>query len=136
MTALLLPGVSVLNVIPAMELVAVFGAFNASLRPFVDYGELPANAYMIGLFAIVVNGGLVFCTSAVVPGFFVHGFMVAGIMILILAILNTSIALYVHRGWLVCVEKAISNGYHFFRMYYAQVRRFGISTRSRNNSVS
>lgn len=73
-TAYLLPGVQVTGLIPALVTAVILGLINATLKPLLLVLTLPVNIATLGLFTFVINALLILLTSAVVPGFEVHGF--------------------------------------------------------------
>ena len=51
----------------------VLGVVNAIVRPIVVLLTLPLTIVTLGLFLLVVNAAMIWLTSEVVPGFYVHG---------------------------------------------------------------
>jgi putative membrane protein len=67
---------------------AVLGLLNLSLKPFLLLVTLPINVLSLGLFTLVINGGVLSLTSALVKGFEVQGFWPAVWGALLLSIIN------------------------------------------------
>jgi putative membrane protein len=86
--ARVLPGVSVDGFGTAVIVAVVLGLINATLRPLLLLLTLPLNILTLGLFTLVVIGGLVQLASALVPGFHVAGFGWALAFALTLSVLN------------------------------------------------
>jgi len=70
---------------------AVFGLFNAVVRPIAFFLSLPALVLTLGLFYFVLNGLLLWAASLVVPGYHVNGFVPALIGGLVVGIVNWAI---------------------------------------------
>ena len=108
----IVPGVSFDGgVIPFLGVAFVFGIINATLRPLTKILTFPLILLTLGLFALVVNGLMLWLTSSVSQslglGFHVTGFWAAFFGGLVVSIVSTvvSIALKppqvrvdVHRG--------------------------------------
>lgn len=73
-SAYLLSGVRVQNVVAALLTAAVLGFINAIIRPIFIILTLPITILTLGLFLLVLNALLVMLTSAIVPGFEVSNF--------------------------------------------------------------
>jgi putative membrane protein len=67
---------------------AVLGLLNLLLKPFLLLVTLPINILTLGLFTLVINGGVLALTSTLVRGFEVHGFGPAVLGALLLSALN------------------------------------------------
>jgi putative membrane protein len=52
---------------------------NAFVRPVVVILTLPLTIVTLGLFLLIVNAGMIWLVSLVVPGFAVHG-LIAGVL--------------------------------------------------------
>ena len=85
--AYLIPGVSV-TVFGAFIMAVVLGALNLLVRPLLFLLTLPITILTLGLFTLVINGLLVWCAAAVVPGFTVPGFWTAFFFAIVLSIVN------------------------------------------------
>lgn len=87
-SAYLLPGVSVRSLGAALVTALVLGLINAIIRPILLILTLPLTIVTLGLFIFVLNALLVLLTSAIVPGFRVHGFGWALIFSLVFSIVS------------------------------------------------
>ena len=67
---------------------AVLGLLNLLLKPFLLLITLPINILTLGLFTLVINGGVLALTSELVQGFEVQGFWPAVFGALMLSVLN------------------------------------------------
>lgn len=67
-------GIEVDGVVAALAAAAVLGVFNAVLRPILLILTLPLTIVTLGLFALVLNGFMLYLVGSVVKGFSVHGF--------------------------------------------------------------
>ena len=70
----------------------VLGAVNALIRPVVIALTLPLNILTLGLFTVVVNGFMLWLTSAVVKGFDFAGFGAAVLAGIILSAISFGIS--------------------------------------------
>lgn len=87
-TARVLPGVHVAEFSTALVAAVVLGLVNAVLRPILLVLTLPINILSLGLFTLVIMGGLVELTARLVPGFQVDGFGWAVAFAVVLSIVN------------------------------------------------
>lgn len=87
-TSHILPGIHIDNFWSALAVAIVLGVINAVLRPIIFILTLPINILTLGLFSFVIMGGLVYLTSAIVPGFTVNNFWWAMLFALIVAVIN------------------------------------------------
>ncbi len=87
-TGQILPGIHIENFWTALAVAIVLGVINAVLRPIIFILTLPINILTLGLFSFVIMGGLVYLTSAIVPGFTVNNFGWAILFALIVALIN------------------------------------------------
>jgi putative membrane protein len=88
LTALVLPGISLRGVVPALIAAAVLGIVNAVIRPLLLVLTLPLNIVTLGLFTFVINALMLMLTSAIVPGFQVRGFVSALLGAVLLSIIS------------------------------------------------
>jgi|LSQX01.2.fsa_nt_gb putative membrane protein len=73
----------------------VLGVVNAVIRPIIVILTLPLNFLTLGLFTLVINGFMLWLTSAVVKGFNIHGFGTAIIVALVFSLISFIISLLV-----------------------------------------
>jgi putative membrane protein len=90
-TAALIPGVHVDNVLTALLAAVVIGVVNAFVRPIFLFFTLPLNLLTLGLFTFVVNGLMLLLAAFFVPGFHVSGFLSAVFGALIMGIVSSII---------------------------------------------
>jgi putative membrane protein len=67
-------GIEVDHLFAAFVAAAVLGVINAILRPILLFLTLPITILTLGLFALVINGLMLFIAGRVVEGFHVTGF--------------------------------------------------------------
>jgi putative membrane protein len=77
---------------------AIFGLFNAIVRPIALFLSIPALIVTLGLFYFVLNGLLLWAASFVIPGYRVDG-IVAGILgSLVIAVVNWAMSALLGGG--------------------------------------
>jgi putative membrane protein len=82
-------GIEVKDTGTALVAAFVLGLLNAFVRPILGFLALPITIVTLGLFALVLNGLMLWLVDAVVPGFSMRsGFWTALIGAILLAILN------------------------------------------------
>lgn len=67
-------GIEVDHLFAAFVAAAVLGVINAVLRPILLLLTLPITILTLGLFALVINGLMLYIAGSVVEGFHVSGF--------------------------------------------------------------
>jgi putative membrane protein len=67
---------------------AIFGLFNAVVRPIALFLSLPALILTLGLFYFVLNGVLLWLASLIIPGYRVSGLLAAILGGLVVGIVN------------------------------------------------
>lgn len=67
-------GIEVDTILAAFVAAAVLGVFNAVLRPVLILLTLPITLLTLGLFALLINGFMLYIAGTVVKGFHVSGF--------------------------------------------------------------
>jgi putative membrane protein len=70
-------GIEVDGIVAALAAAAVLGVFNAVLRPVLLILTLPLTIVTLGLFALGLNGFMLYLVGSLVKGFSVHGFWAA-----------------------------------------------------------
>jgi putative membrane protein len=83
------PGITVDGWLTAFFAAFVFGVVNAFVRPVVQLLTFPITLLTLGLFTLVINAGLFWLVSILVPGFVVQNFVSAFIGAILLALLTT-----------------------------------------------
>ena len=97
------PGVSYRGgVAPFVVVALIFGIINATLRPLTKLLTCPIILLTLGLFALVVNGLMLWLTSTVADslgiGFRVNGFWPAFWGALVVSIVSTLLSMMVRPG--------------------------------------
>jgi len=95
LTSLIVPGIRVSGVAAALFAAAILGLLNAFVRPLVVLLTLPLTIVTLGLFILVVNGGMLWLASSVVRGFEVSGFGAALLGWLLLSLFTFGINLLI-----------------------------------------
>jgi len=73
----------------------VLGVINAIIRPVLIILTLPLNIVTLGLFTFVINGVMLWLTSATVKGFDIHGFGWAILTAIVLSLISLLISLFI-----------------------------------------
>lgn len=73
----------------------VLGVINAIIRPVLIILTLPLNIITLGLFTFVINGVMLWLTSATVKGFDIHGFGWAILTAIVLSLISLLISLVI-----------------------------------------
>ena len=97
----LVPGVTYSGaLIPFLGVALVFGIVNAFIRPVAKLLTLPLIILTLGLFALIVNGLMLWLTSSLSEslglGFHVSGFWAAVFGSLVVSIVSTILWMFVH----------------------------------------
>jgi putative membrane protein len=71
---------------------ALFGLFNAIVRPIAFFLSLPALILTLGLFHFVLNGILLWLASFVLPGYRVSGILAGILGSLVITVVNWAIS--------------------------------------------
>lgn len=90
-TATIIPGVHVNNVLTALLAAVVIGIVNAYVRPVFLFFTLPLNLLTLGLFTFVINGLMLLLAAFFVRGFQVTGFWSAVFGALLMSIVSSII---------------------------------------------
>jgi putative membrane protein len=77
LAGLIVPGIKVDGLLPALGAGVALGLVNALVRPILVVLTLPITLVTLGLFIFVLNGLCFWLVSAFVPGFHVAGFWAA-----------------------------------------------------------
>lgn len=88
-TALVLPGVRISNLLTAVWVALTLGIINALLKPLLLFLTLPLNILTLGLFTLVINALLIELVAVMVPGFMVVNFWWALLFSLVLSVVNS-----------------------------------------------
>lgn len=90
---ILFPGhvYAALGIITIIVAATLLWVVNLLIRPLVQLIALPLTLVTLGIFSFIVNAAMVGLTSALTPGFSIHGFGMCLIITLIITIANTAI---------------------------------------------
>jgi len=88
-TAYVLPGVHIANILTALITAVALGVINSILKPILLLLTLPINILTLGLLTFVINALLVLLAAHIVPGFVVEGFWWALAFSIVLSIVNS-----------------------------------------------
>ena len=87
---------------PFVAVALIFGVINATLRPLTKLLTCPLILLTLGLFALVVNGLMLWLTSSVASalglGFHVSGFWAAFFGALVVSIVSTLLSIFVRTS--------------------------------------
>jgi putative membrane protein len=104
-TTAIIPGIDVNADGPVKQALAlgaaalVLGLLNAIVRPVLIFLTLPITIVTLGLFILVLNGLLLWLTSAIVSGFDVSGFRAAFFGTIVLSIISAVLNAMVRDRW-------------------------------------
>ncbi|MEA1960893.1 MAG: phage holin family protein [Bacillota bacterium] len=87
LTAALLPGFE-LTIWGAIVGSIFLGIINAIIRPILILLTLPLNLVSLGLFTFIINGFMLYLTSATIKGFDIHGFGWAILSAIVLSLVS------------------------------------------------
>jgi len=105
LTAALLPGIKVGGVFPAFVAAALWGIFNAVIRPVLLILTLPINILTLGLFTLIINGLMLYLVANLIKGVEVMGFGWAVLGALILGTISWGLNSLVNdRGEMEVIE--------------------------------
>jgi putative membrane protein len=91
----IMKGIQVDNLVAAFIAAAVLGVINAVLRPILLLITLPLTVLTLGLFALVINGLMLYIAGSVVSGFHVTGFWTSVIGALILTLISWTVNAFI-----------------------------------------
>src|SRR6266852_1356258 len=83
---------------PALLAGLVLALINAVVRPILKVLTLPLTLLTLGLFLFVLNAFCLWLTSAIVPGFDVHGFWAAFLGALLISVVSWALTVFVSDG--------------------------------------
>jgi putative membrane protein len=84
----LLPGVELSTFMTAFVAAVVIGIINTFVRPILQVLALPFSIVTFGLTAFLINVGLLYLASVIVPGFLIDGFVSAAIASILLTLVG------------------------------------------------
>jgi len=88
LAAYLIPGITVSDALAALAVAVVLGVANSFIRPLLQIIALPLTIFTFGLFALIINGLIVYLVAWLVPGFMVSGLFSAVLFSLGLSIIS------------------------------------------------
>ncbi len=94
LTAYIIPGFE-LTIWGAIVGSIFLGIINAIIRPLLLILTLPFNILSLGLFTFIINGFMLFITSATIKGFTIHGFWWAVLSALVLSLVSFIISYFI-----------------------------------------
>ena len=86
LVAFIIPGIEVDGFWGALIAAVVLGFANTFIKPILSFISLPLNFLTLGLFALVLNGLMLWAIAAITPGIEVNGFWSAFFGAIILSV--------------------------------------------------
>lgn len=77
------------SVVTAIFAAVLFGALNALIKPILVLFSLPLTFLTLGFFYFIINGFILYLTSALIPGFVITSFWLAFFLALIISFVNS-----------------------------------------------
>jgi putative membrane protein len=106
LAGLIVPGIQVDGLLPALGAGVALGLVNALIRPILVILTLPITLVTLGLFIFVLNGLCFWLVSAFIPGFHVAGFWSAmGGALLVTGVSWVGTAFVSDRGRVVVITQ-------------------------------
>jgi putative membrane protein len=106
LAGLIVPGIQVDGLLPALGAGVALGLVNALIRPILVILTLPITLVTLGLFIFVLNGLCFWLVSAFIPGFHVAGFWPAmGGALLVTGVSWVGTAFVSDRGRVVVITQ-------------------------------
>ena len=88
-TAYLLPGVHVRDILTALIVAVVLALLNGIVKPILIILTIPVTILTLGLFLLVINAFMIMLAGNLVPGFQVDGFWWALLFSIILSLITS-----------------------------------------------
>jgi putative membrane protein len=92
-TAYLLPGVHVKDLLTSLLVAIVLALLNGIIRPILIILTIPVTILTLGLFLLVINAMMIIVAVKIVPGFLVDGFWWALLFSIILSIITSLLSI-------------------------------------------
>lgn len=105
----LLPGVSIEGPEALLLSGLCFGLVNAFLKPILFILTLPITVLTLGLFALLLNAGILLLVAWIVPGFTVDGFWQAFFAALLVSFVSFLINLLIRRPSITVIRSGGGN---------------------------
>ncbi|MBW4664044.1 MAG: phage holin family protein [Chroococcus sp. CMT-3BRIN-NPC107] len=96
-TAYIVPGFFVANIISAAIASVVLGLVNAIIKPLLVILTLPLTLLTFGLFLFVINAIVIWLAGTLTPGFVVSGFFPALIGSIVLTLITSGLTMLVGK---------------------------------------
>ncbi|OGP51054.1 MAG: hypothetical protein A2Y79_00450 [Deltaproteobacteria bacterium RBG_13_43_22] len=87
-TSYLVKGIEFTGAAALIMAAALLGILNALIRPILIILTLPINILTLGLFTLIINGGMLWFVSLLIKGFIIQGFWPAVIGALMISIVS------------------------------------------------
>lgn len=87
----LVPGIRVDSFLSAVGVAVVYGLLSAFVKPFLLMFSLPILIMTLGLFALVINGFLLWVTDKLLESFEIEGFAPLALATLLLTVADVAI---------------------------------------------
>src|SRR6187399_886361 len=97
-TAYIMPGVHVANVLTALAVAFVLSLLNAFVKPVLIFLTLPVTLVTLGLFLLVINALIILLTGTLVSGFQVSGFWAALFFSMVLSLVSAVFNAFTPKG--------------------------------------
>jgi putative membrane protein len=81
-------GIQIKDFYAAIVVYLALSLVNTFIKPILKILFLPLNILTLGLFSLVINGGLIILISRFVPGFYVKDFLWAILFSVVLSVVN------------------------------------------------
>lgn|SRR5574344_132552 len=81
-----LPGVKVDNFAFAMLVAAILTAINVFIKPIIKFIAIPINIFSFGLFNFIINLGILYLVSFIIPQYNLNNFFSAFLSSIIIAV--------------------------------------------------
>ncbi len=94
--SIVIPGIEVKGVLPALSAAFFLGLVNAVVRPIILILTLPLTILTLGLLIPLINAFLLKLVSLMIQGFEVHGFWSAVFGALLLSIVSGLLSLFIN----------------------------------------
>lgn len=86
--AYLIPGFKFESLTATVVTSIVIGVVNTFIKPVIQIIALPISILTLGIFAFIINVGLLYGISYIVPGFYIDGFLTAIIASVVLSLVS------------------------------------------------
>ena len=96
-TAYLVPGLLVTNIVSAAIASVILGLVNAIIKPLLVLLTLPLTLLTFGLFLFVINAIVILLAAKLTPGFVVGGFFPALVGSIVLTLITSGLTMLVGK---------------------------------------